>query len=159
MVEIRQDLKLALEADDRERLDRIIADADPDDFATLQGLIESPEASSTYRRRALYALGQWPDRGDEAATAIRAALPRLDEIERIGAVNALGRIGTPAALDAVLEYADDPAPDVRRQVATAVKRIAPPDAEQRLRQLAETDEVEHVRKHAERLLERQGGAG
>jgi HEAT repeat protein len=159
MIEVRDELRLALEADDRERLERVIAAGDEDDFETLQTLIRDTETPSNFRRKALYALGRWPGKDEEAVTTIASALPQLDELERMAAINALGRIGTEQALEVVIAYVDDPAPDVRRQVAKALDRISTPGAAAVLRDLAANERVAYVRDRAEELLRGQRGSG
>jgi HEAT repeat protein len=159
MIDMRDDLRLALEADDRDRLDRVIAAGGEDDFETLRALIVDRATPSTFRRKALYAMGRWPAKEEAAIATIGSALPRLDEVERMGAINSLGRIGTEQALDVVLPYAQDPAPDVRRQVAKALDRIGTPRAAAALRDLAAAERVDHVRNRAEDLLRGQRGTG
>lgn len=147
MVELRKELEGALESDDLGPLERIIEQGDPDDFETLRELVRDEDTSETYRRRAMTALGKWPDRGDEAVDVIESVLPGLSEIERITAVSALGRVGTPAARDVLLEYRDD-VPDVRRQAVKALGRIRDETAETAIREMAEEDTSEMVRETA-----------
>jgi HEAT repeat protein len=157
MIEVPEELRLALEADDRDRLERVIAAGDEEDFETLQALVADGETTSSFRRRALFALGRWPGRGQAAIATIRSSLPRLDEVERMGAINALGRIGTEQALDVVVAYVHDPAADVRRQVAKALDRIGTPRAAAALRDLAASERVDYVRDRAEELLRGKRG--
>jgi HEAT repeat protein len=159
MVEVRDELRLALEADDRGRLERIIAAGDEDDFETLQALLGDSDAPSNYRRKALYAVGRWPGKGEEAVATIESTLPQLDEVERMAAINSLGRIGTEQALEVVIAYVDDPAPDVRRQVAKALDRIRTPSAAAVLRDLAANERVDYVRDRAQELLRSQRDTG
>ena len=159
MIEVRDELQLAFEADERSRLDRIIAAGDEGDFETLQALVRDRDTPSTFRRRALDALGRWPGKDEEAVATIESALPQLDEVERITAINALGRIGTEQALEVVIAFVDDPAPDVRRQVAKALDRIRTPSAAAVLRDLAANERVDYVRDRAEELLRGQRGTG
>jgi HEAT repeat protein len=100
------------------------------------------------------ALGKWPDREAEAAEAIESVLPRLTELERITAVSALGRIGTPAARDILLQFRSD-APDVRRQAVNALARIRDETAMDAIREMAEEDDSEMVREKAQEMLARQ----
>lgn len=147
MVELRNELEGALESDDLGPLERIIEQGDPDDFETLQALVRDEDTSEMYRRRAMTALGKWPDREDQALEVIESVLPGLNEIERITAVSALGRIGTPAARDVLLECRDD-VPDVRRQAVKALGRIQDEPAETTIREMAAQDESEMVRETA-----------
>jgi HEAT repeat protein len=153
MVELRKELEGALESDDLGPLERIIERGDPDDFETLQELVQDEDTSETYRRRAMTALGKWPDREDEAVEVIEFVLPGLSEIERITAVSALGRVGTPAARDVLLECRDD-VPDVRRQAVKALGRIRDETAETAIREMAEEDTSEMVRETALKQIQR-----
>jgi HEAT repeat protein len=154
MADLPEELQLALEADDRHRLDAIIERADPADAERLKGLIAAPETPPTYRRRAMYALSRWPGLGDEAVTLIEQNLPRFDELERITAISSLGRIGTEKAVQAILLRRDDDAPDVRRQVARELGRVATPAALEQLRILESRDKSELVREMATKQLKR-----
>lgn len=148
MVEIGEELEMALESDDAGEMEMIIERGDPEDFETLQELVRDEETSKMYRRRAMSALGKWPDHEDEATDAIQSVLPRLNEIERITAMAALGRIGTPEARETVVEFRDDDAPDVRRQVVAALARIEDDTARDVIREMAEEDETDYVRELA-----------
>ena len=152
MIELRGELQLALQADDRERIDRVIAAGAEEDFETLQALVEDQSTPSSFRRKALDALARWPDKAEETVTTVASALPQLDEVERMGAIKALERVGNEQALEVIAAYADDPAPDVRRQVAKALARIGTPRAVEILRNLAATERVDYVRDRAEGLL-------
>lgn len=154
MVRTTEDLRRALEADDSEELEGIIERGHPEDFEALQGLIEDEETPTIYRRRALYALGKWPDRETDSVNVIEAVLPRLTELERITAVSTLGRIGTSDARELMVSKADDDSPDVRRQVVKGLSRIADETAMDTLREFAEDDETAHVRELAQETLRR-----
>jgi len=153
MIEIPRYLELALEADDRDRLERLIAEGDESDFDLLQLLVEREDTPPNYRRKAMYALGRWPDRKETAASTIAAAMPKLTELERITAVDALGRIGTDAALNAVMGYAADDDADVRRQVVKALDRIGTAPAVEALDRMAAEDNVDYVRSLAQEKAE------
>lgn len=145
MIDIPEHVLLALEADDRDRLQRILAAGDPADFALLRAVVEDDDAPPEYRRKAMYALGRWSGRDDEAVETIASVLPGLGELERITAVNALGRIGSDAALEVTLRYAEDDQAEVRRQVVKSLDRIGSTRAVEALRRIAEQDPAEHVR--------------
>jgi HEAT repeat protein len=154
MNEERDDLQLALEADDRDRLERTIADGRDSDFDRLRMLVLSDETAPIIRRKALYALGRWPNKGQEATESIGSALPRLDETERMSAIDALGHIGTERALEIVATFVGDPAPDVRRQTVYALDQIGTPQAVAVLREIVAREPVGYVRDRAEQLLRR-----
>lgn len=145
MIGIPDYLELALEADDRDRLQRIIIEARAADFALLQALVEDADTPPIYRRKAMYALGRWPDRNAAAVATIAAALPHLNELERMTAVDTLGRIGTNAALNMVLDCVVDDDADVRRQVVKALGRIGTTPAIMALKHIAATDRADDVR--------------
>jgi HEAT repeat protein len=161
MVELSEDLELALEAIELGELGRIVREGDPDDFEALRELARAPETSSEHRRRALYALGTWSGREADATEAVRSVLRERDpdEPERVAAAAALGRIGTPDARDLLVELADDDAPDVRRQVVNALARVGDDAARRELRALAEADAASSVREHAAETVRRLEGAG
>lgn len=154
MIQLSEELELALEADDRARLEQVIEAAEPDDYRTLRELVRDPGTPEMHRRRALYAIGKWPDRDEDAVTEIAAVLPDLGELERITAISTLGRIGSPEAKEVLLEYRDDDAPDVRRQVASSLARYPDDRTIEALHLMAEDDESEAVRAKAERVIER-----
>jgi HEAT repeat protein len=158
MVELRDELELALNGIEAEGLDRIADEADSADFEALEELVRSADTAPAARRRALYALGRWPGREDEVLAAVRAALPVMNERERIAAADALGRVGTPAAREELVALESDPAPDVRRQVVHALARIGGETAHEELRTLAEDDPVAYVREQAEAKLRATGGS-
>lgn len=157
MAELREELQLALEADDRERLEILIDEGNREDFEALKTLVEDEQTSSTFRRKAMYALGKWPDRQEEAVELIQRTLPTMDELETITAVSTLGRIGTPRARDVVLEFRDAEEPDVRRQVVNALGRIGTDEALEALRSMVDREEVEPIRRLGrKKLLRREG---
>jgi HEAT repeat protein len=95
-------------------------------------------------------LGRW---GDPApAVAIRALLPRLNEIERCRAIDALGRLGSDEALAGILAHADDPSPHVRKFVARALGKSNAPAAQSKLRAIAEQEPVPYIRRIAAKQL-------
>lgn len=153
MNQLREELKLALEADDRARLEEIIEEANPDDYEALRDLVQDPGTTETYRRRALYALGNWPEREEDAVKLIAAVLPDFAELERITALSMLGRIGTPEARDVLLDFRDDEAPDVRRQVVSSLARHPDERTVKVLHEMAEDDESPIVRDKAQRVVE------
>lgn len=151
MVELSQELKGALESDDSGPLESIAERGAPEDFETLAALVRDEATSERYRRRATSALGRWPDREDQAVDAIESALVGRTELERIAAIDALGRIGTPAAREAILQHLDDE-PDVRRTAVTALARIGDDPAIEAVQELAE-DDAEIVRDKARAVLD------
>jgi HEAT repeat protein len=121
----------------------------PDDLAALRAALrEDADVPPSLRQNAIHILGRWGD--TESAPAIRSLLPRLDERERINAVDALGRLGGPDAEAAVLQMTEDESPDVRRFAAYALSNLGTAPGQDRLRDLEETDPVQFVRAAAAR---------
>ena len=144
MTEMRDELRQALEVDESCDLDELIRQQRRDDFEALRGLLRpGPRAGPQLWARAVYALGRW---GDPAVVGdIRSLLPALDEDERIGAIDALGRLGTDEAADGVLAYARDDSLPVRKFVARALGRIGTPRARAGLSELRQSDSSEYIR--------------
>jgi HEAT repeat protein len=109
-----------------------------------------PSLRPEVRRTALHLAGRIRD--DAAVEPIRGALGVLDVVDRISAVDALGRIGTPAALAAVVKASQDAAADVRRVAVQALARIGGSETVDHLRRLAAEDPAETVRSQAAEVL-------
>lgn len=133
MATLPEELELALQADDSERLQAIIEEGEPAHFAALQSLLATESVDPAYRRKALWALGRWGN--PEVVPRIRQIMPQLPEVERIAAVDALGRIGTPEALEGVITAADDESLDVQRFAVRALGRINTAPAIDKLREI------------------------
>jgi HEAT repeat protein len=146
----------AMESDDPEELERIIAAKRPEHLqALLEIAADGARFTPDQRRKALYALGRW---GDPSVVAeIRRVLPELNEVQRIAAIDALGRLGTAEALEAVAVYAADPSPWIRETVIIALQRIGGLESLNVLRRMAAAEPVEWVRRRAEASLERLSG--
>ena len=84
-------------------------------------------------------------------------LPGVEEAERIGAIDALGRLGTEEALDGILEHVDDPLVPVRKFVTRALGRINTPRARAELSRLEQTDPSDYIRSEASKQLSRGSG--
>jgi HEAT repeat protein len=141
---LSEELELALQADDSGRLQEIIEKGKQEDFGALQSLLTTSEAvNPAYRRKALWALGRWDN--PEVVPRIREIMPQLPEVERIAAVDALGRIGTPEALAGVIAAADDESLDVQRFVVRALGRINTGPATEKLREIEARTSDEDMR--------------
>ncbi|MDX1689215.1 MAG: HEAT repeat domain-containing protein [Candidatus Promineifilaceae bacterium] len=158
MIEIPKEIELALQADDAEPLNELIEEGNPEDFQVLQALARDEDTPPELRRKALYAIGRWQGRNEAAVEAIREALPSLNELERIAALDALGRIGTLAAYEAVMLVQEDVTPDVRRYMVKALHDIGTEPALDALERLAVSDDVEMVRELARQKLQQRGRA-
>jgi HEAT repeat protein len=145
MAELPEEIRLALEADDRERLDAIVERAAVDDANILKELISDPSTPSVFRRRAMYAMSIWPGEGSAVVSLIEQGLPQFDELERITAVSALGSVGSDAAIRVMAARRRDAAPDVRRHLAKALGRIGTRAAVEQLRAIERDESVDMVR--------------
>src|SRR5262245_42484016 len=116
---VPETLDEALNSDCGHSLDDVLKARREEDFARLLGIVERP-ATPEHRLKALHLLALWGDR--RAVGPIRGVLPALDEIARARAIDALGRLGGPEALDAVLAHANDPSPHVRKFVVHGLRR-------------------------------------
>lgn len=151
MADTSKELFRLLESDCGHTLEPVLAEKEQATFESLRSLLSlAPSVNPTHRQRALYLLGRW---GNPAVVAdIRRIIPQLDEYERITAVDALGRLGTEEALAGIIEHTNDPSPDVRRFVVIALGRINSPQAQDKLREIEASDQVDFVRERASKLL-------
>lgn len=154
MIQIPDELRMALESDDGESLSEIVERKRPRDFDALRELLSlDPSIPPQYRTKALAALGRW---GDPAIVpTIRDLLPELSERERISAIDALGWVGTREALTVVSEYTSDPSPQVRKFVAMALRRIDTREARSALKKMAAEDPEDWVRAVASKRRSRR----
>ena len=147
MLELSDELRDALNADDAQEFMELLQRRHPRDVRALQALITAdPAVPSHYRTKALYALGWWGD--PSVVPMIRRVLPQLDERGRIGAVSALGNLGTAAAVSEIAEHVTDRSEQVRKTAVLALRRVASAKARQKLREVASTDPVKWVRELA-----------
>ena len=141
------ELERALGAFETEALDKIIAQKRPEDFQVLHNLVAlEADVNPNQRQRAIYALGRWGDAS--VVPDIVKLLPTLKESHCITALEALGRLGTQEACEAVMSFADHPSPQIRKFVVAALSRIGGPAAEERLRQMGREDREGWVRELA-----------
>ncbi|MEM9712810.1 MAG: HEAT repeat domain-containing protein [Actinomycetota bacterium] len=106
---------------------------------------------------AAWACGERPDAGPEIVAALRGmALDHDEPLCREAAIAALGAIGDPAGLDAVLAGTHDK-PAVRRRAVVSLAAFEGPEVDAALRR-ALGDRDWQVRQAAEDLLEAGGDA-
>lgn len=149
MAELSKELRAALEAEESGELARLLTRRRSADFQALRSMLSlAPSIPPDFRRKAMYALGRWGD--PSVVPEIRRLLPQLDEGERIAAISALGQLGTQEAVAAVIEFADDRSPQVRKSAALALKRTRSPEAEAKLRDIAVNDPLSWIRELAAR---------
>ena len=145
------ELKRALEAFEIGALDAIIEKKRPEDFRALRRLLSpAADVKPEDRQRAIYALGRWSD--PSVVPDVAALLPSLRESHRITAIEALGRLGTKEAREAVEPFATDPSPHVRKFVVEALGRMSGSAAEAALRKIAQRDAEGWVRDLAARRM-------
>jgi HEAT repeat protein len=146
---LSQALRLALESDCANGVEDVLREHRLEDLAALRSLVSvDPTIKPSHRQNAVYLLGRWPD--PDSAALIRNVMRRLDERERINAVDSLGRLRNDEARTGVMEATRDASPDVRRFAAYALARLRGPDEQARLAEMASSDPVEFVRESAAR---------
>lgn len=122
------------------KLARATGKPDDENAALAEGLASPyPEVASA----ALRELAQLPD--DRRRAGLPAVLKRMEsapEAFRAAALELLGRIDAPEALDAVVASASSPSPAVRRAAASALKASASPRAVETLLALAADGDVD-----------------
>ncbi len=151
-------LKQALQVFETGELDLIVKKKRRDHFDALRSLLSLDSGvEPEHRQRAIYALGRWGD--TSVVPDLVSLLPRLDESERITALDALGRLDTKEARTAVETCADDPSPQVRKFVVTALRRLGGPDAESRLRWIAKEDGEGWIRDLAQSAVKSRKSSG
>ena len=149
--EIPTELKDALKAFEIGALDKIVARHRREDFDALRRLVAEKSAGDPNdRQRAIYALGRWGD--PSVVPDIASLLPNLKESHCITAIEALGRLGTQAARQAVEPYAGHASPQVRKFVVVALGRIGDSAAKSTLRKIAREDKQAWVRDLASKRM-------
>jgi HEAT repeat protein len=119
----------------------------------LLRLVDDPDA--WVAEAAAFAVGERDDRDDRSVRAlVRVATESQDVLVRESAIAALGALGDPAGLAAVLHGCEDK-PAVRRRAVLALAAFEGPEVERAL-QRALTDTDWQVRQNAEDLV-RDGG--
>ena len=135
-------LDKALNSDCGHSLDSVLEAHREEDFVRLLDIVERPTTAED-RLKALHLLALWGDR--RAVGPIRRVLPGLDDIARARAVDALGRLGGPEALEAVLAHVNDPSPHVRKFVVYGLGRSGDARTNTVLKSMATNDPEEFVR--------------
>ena len=147
MIKLPDHILVALDPNDTDRLDDLIARHAAADFELLLRIASGEVMPTAWaRRRALYALGRWGDPG--VSRAIEAVLPLLDVNERVAAIDALGQLGTEEAAALAWEFARDPSAEVRGAVVEALARIGGSKTRGLLRLLEASDPSATVRELA-----------
>jgi HEAT repeat protein len=139
---VPETLNEALNSDCGHSLDDVVKARREEDFIRLLDVVEQP-ATPEHRLKGLHLLALWGDR--RAVAAIRRVLPGLDEIARARAVDALGRLGGPDALEVLLAHTSDPSPHVRKFVVHGLKRSDDGRARAALNTMASRDPADFVR--------------
>lgn len=149
---ISQRLRKALDSEESGELDAIVQERNPSDLEELRRLVSTdPDIDPSDRTKAIYALGRWED--EPSVSRIVNVRSELDEVGTITAVDALGRMGTPEAIDAAAGLAEHDSPHVRKFVAEALGNSSQPEAQQKLIEMEANDPAEFVRDRARRYIE------
>jgi HEAT repeat protein len=135
-------LNEALNSDCGHSLDDVLTAHREEDFIRLLEVVAQP-ATPEHRLKALHLLALWGDR--RAVAPIRRALPGLAEIARARAIDALGRLGGPEALEVLLAHTSDPSPQVRKFVVHGLRRSNDDRARVALNTIASGDPADFVR--------------
>lgn len=143
------ELKDALQSDCAHSMEPLMEARNPQDYADMLALL-SGDSSDQARARVLFTLGRWGD--SKAVPEIRKALPTLDEVGRLTAIDALGRLNTAPALEGVLELTNDPSPHVRISVLKALSRFDKPKAARSLQKMMESEKEKFVKEYAKKIL-------
>jgi HEAT repeat protein len=143
----------ALQSDCARSFETVLSERNPDDFEALISIAADKTSSPAQRSTAIFLLGAWGD--IKAVDTITSALPGLPDAEKVSALDALGRLGSPAALKAVREFTTAESPNVRKFAVHALARIGSPEALEALAEIQKREPVEYVRKAAERYLHKQ----
>ncbi len=150
MAKLSAALTNALTSDCAHSVEDVLKAKRAKDHTDLIELVSKDSANSEAKSRALFVLGRW---GDSAAVApIAKALPDLDEVGRVSAVDALGLLNTAKAMDAIVTMSDDSSPHVRKFVARALARFSKPKAESTLKTMEKIDQEGFVREQAKKSL-------
>lgn len=150
-MELPEELRHALEADDAEEFSLVLQRRRPEDLEALRTLLTAePVVPSDHRTKAIYGLGQWGD--TTVVPAITRLLPQLDDRGRMAALSALGRLSTPEALAAIAEHVHDAEPQVRKVAVLALSKSDAPEARANLQEVARNDSVAWLRDLAARHL-------
>jgi HEAT repeat protein len=142
------ELTNAVESDCAHSMEQLMEAKRDQDFTGLLSLLKKDADGSYAKVKALYALGRWGNQS--AAPSIREVIPNLNEIERLTAVDALGRLGSTDALDGVIQLREDPSPHVRKFVVKALSRFKKPKAEKELELMQNEDKEEFIREYAKK---------
>ncbi len=143
------ELTNVLESDCAHSMEPLMEAKRSEDFENLVGLLDQDVGESFSKVKALYMLGRWGDA--KAAAAISKVLPGFNELERVAAIDALGRLGSAPALVSVITLKEDPSPNVRKFVAKALSRFNKPKADKELKFIEENDKEAFVREYATKL--------
>jgi HEAT repeat protein len=150
-MELPEELRRALEADDAEDFQLLLRHRRPEDREALLALLTTdPSVPADHRTKALYGLGQWGD--PTVVPAIARLLPDLDVRGRIAALSALGRLPTPESVTALTEHVHDASPQVRKTAVVALSKSDAPEARATLQEVAAAEPVPWVRDLAARAV-------
>jgi len=153
MAKLSAALDNALASDCAHSVEEVLEAKRAKDHTDLIAVIGKDSADTSAKSRALYVLGRW---GDTAAVEpIAKALPNLDELGRVSAIDALGLLNTAKAMDTIVSLADDSSPHVRKFVARALARFSKPKAESTLKHMEKKDQEGFVRQQAKKSLARE----
>lgn len=144
MSSISNPLAKALDSDCLLDICQVINRKNPDELSTMKSMVKLDKSVDPRRRqKSIYALGRWGD--ESAATPILNVLPKLEESERITAIDSLGRLKAVEAVDQIIGNAENESLIVRKTVVRALGRIRTDKAKKELEKIKETDPSPYIR--------------
>ena len=145
MKNISNEVSKALESECAHSMEQLLENKISQNFTDLTEVLSSDTANNDDKAKALYALGRWGDKA--AVAAIIKSLPKLDEIGRVSAVDALGRLDSEESFAAIEKLSTDNSPYVRKFTAQTLLRSKKAKAAKILKSMKAKETVEFVRRH------------
>ncbi len=143
MKTLSPEVNQVLESECAHSVESVLSTKSPEHFQQLLEVLGEEAIGDNAKAKVLYTLGRW---GDEAAVpVITQALPMLEEISRISAVDALSRLDSAKAVEAIASLAEDTSPYVRKFVAQSLVGSKKAQATKVLKAMQAKEKVEFVR--------------
>ena len=154
MPHLPERIQKAFDSDDPCELNSIIQEKRQEDFISIRSLIDpQTNVDTDLRGKALYAVGRWGD--SSCVKDIVSLLPKLDENTLISAIDALGRLGTDEALDAVTSYSKHESLQVRKFVVRAAERFPGEGARRAIERIGSDDESDVIKSLVKKVLQKK----
>lgn len=141
-------LSHALESECAHSMEPLMQAKNTEDFTSMIDML-ADDSPAQYKARALFALGRWGD--NKATSAICKAVPNMDEVCRLTAADSLSRLNSAAALDGLLNMANDVSPHVRKVVLKGLTRFDKPKAKLGFETIQEAEKERFVQDYGRKL--------